>query len=206
MKGINKYNKYKITNIKKFIKINNTNIYKYLTSSDILYINNKIKLYLNSIIFNLIDIIKLYNDNWLIKNKNILLINYKNIIFSININNLDDIILYNKYKKITNFLLNNIIKNKTSLKYSNDIIIRNKYTTSNYNVIIKKNLFNKIFSIFYNIKNFKLTKLIDENLNFGNVFYYYKYNIYIKFWSTYSDWYLNYRQEAAIRKIKLLLI
>ena len=46
MKGINKYNKYKITNIKKFIKINNTNIYKYLTSSDILYINNKINLYL----------------------------------------------------------------------------------------------------------------------------------------------------------------
>ena len=111
-----KYNK------NKYIKINIKNIYNYLTIRNIAYINKKITYYGNieslyiCIDFNFLDAIKISNQSWLIKDKNILIIEYYydhykydcNLFIYININNIDDIKIYkyenNYYKSYTNIL------------------------------------------------------------------------------------------------------
>ena len=94
---------------KKIKKINN--IYKYLSKNDINIIQNNIDNSMIRLNFKLYDIL-LNGDNYLIKSKNILLLVYKNIflhIFSINIKDLNDIIVYIKYNNYN--LKNNIIVN-----------------------------------------------------------------------------------------------
>jgi len=76
---LNNFNKYINFNIfnknkNKYIKINTKNIYNYLTSDNILYINNKInsKNIYPEIYTNLLYSIKISIKSWLIKDKNIL--------------------------------------------------------------------------------------------------------------------------------------
>ena len=91
---------------KKIKKINN--IYKYLSKNDINIIQNNIDNSMIRLNFKLYDIL-LNGDNYLIKSKNILLLYNKLYIFSINIKDLNDIIVYIKYNNYN--LKNNIIVN-----------------------------------------------------------------------------------------------
>ena len=122
---------------KKIKKINN--IYKYLSQNDINIIQNKID---NSMIikFN----IKLYDIllngyNYLIKSKNILLLLYKKknklYIFSINIKDLNDIIVYIKYNTYNlknNILVNYNINSKIKICVCNNFFNINRFSAHHF--------------------------------------------------------------------------
>ena len=184
--------------MEKYIKINTKNIYNYLTIDDIIYINKKFE-YRQ---INLINAIKNNIGSWLIKDKNILLINLKDtidklLIIIININNLDNIKIHHNYY-INSFvcLLNNIRVDYYNKRINIVYFSKNKVCekTLNGNVIIKNDLhiYYKNF-IKHKINVYYRNHFIDYN------FYYQKYKIYIKYYTEFK-FYINATPEIIYRK------
>ena len=183
---------------KKIKKINN--IYKYLSKNDINIIQNNID---NSmIIYN----IKLYDillngDNYLIKSKNILLLYNKLYIFSINIKDLNDIIVYiknNTYNLKNNIIVNYYLYYKSieyialnkSIEYNNRLnchVVSHKINIGTYiykfykkyincKIKFKTRYYNNIYIIhdlYYKNYNIYILKKLYKNLNMFKVFNYY---------------------------------
>jgi len=195
---------------KKIKKINN--IYKYLSKNDINIIQNNID---NSVIrlnFKLYDIL-LNGDNYLIKSKNILLLVYKNIflhIFSINIKDLNDIIVYIKYNNYN--LKNNIIVNYNIDSKSIKYIAPNKsieyFNRLNYYIItLKINIGTYTYSFFkYYINcNVKYKTRYYNDIYIIHNLYYKNYNIYIfkKFYKNFNkcknfNYYLSFSNKLLL--------
>jgi len=200
--------------MEKYVSINTRNIFNYLTNINIIYIYNKIRL-------NLIHSINICKKCWLIKSKNVLIIIFdknedNNICIFININNLNDIKIYKyeNYIYMYKSILNNIISvyNNSYLRiyYPNRKYVYNDYYI-NYTKIPKKNKFNnRLYYITYKMKNNIKNKIKIENeyKNIENLFYYHNsvVLIYIKIRKPEGLYSLYFRQNNAIRKIKLILI
>jgi len=215
LKYIYKYIKYKINNRikydrKKYVKINHKNIYNYLNKSNIKYINDKFFVYRMDLIY----IIKQsLHCCWLIKDKNVLIINFKNNIslaytyLIININNLDDIKIYNHDNIST--ITYKCLLNDTRIQYYFDneficnITYYKKNVYKNRKLIPKKNSLNNKYYIM--LKKGKILKMYEKNMHYGNLLYYKNYNIYIKFYVFSDVWFYN-ALFGPIRKIKLLFI
>jgi len=227
-----KYIKKNNYNKQKYIKINTKNIYNYITDNNIKYINDKINSYGNIIYydtlidFSLLDSLKINKQTFIIKDKNLLIIehcsifiDYYNFFIFININNLDDIKIYkynNKYIISYSNLLNNIyvryINSFSLTVYNNTTKIKfiKKNTETNLNIItgIRKNRLNnknyKNQEFIFHYKNFKINKIEDIYPYNSYIFYYINYKIYINYKA--PSYVRRYYTNLSIRKIKFLLI
>ena len=229
-----KYIKNKYNNTK-YIKINTENIYNYLTYGNMDYISKKICYYIKInnkyTYFSLLDFIKISKQSWLIKDKNVLIIQYYyqqidyenqhadyNLFLFINIKNLDDIKIYkyenNCYKVYINILNNIFVKYINSFNFSvykyteiKNIEKPNK-TNLNYLKKIKKtrlnNKNNENKELIFHYKNLKINKIRDLYHNYSYIFNYINYKIYIKF--SLLEQRLYYYRNLRLGKIQLLLI
>ena len=132
-----------------YIKINENNIFNYLTNNDIITIQQNIDQQI--LYFNFMDFVLKSTNIYLIISKNLLYIYYNKIVVIINIKNINDIIIYNNNNKTYYNFENDIIVNYASeieskyIKYKNKnikhFILDNCYSITN---IINNNTFYKL--------------------------------------------------------------
>jgi len=192
-------------NRRKYIKINNKNIYNYLTEEQIMYFDKKYIYFLN-------DLNILINDSifsWLIIDKNILVIilgvpsPILYIIIYINNNNTIKFKVYYYNNIVCYYFNNNMIrydKNTNSRTYYHNgcqILTHGLYYKKIYNKKIK-------YDIIYNYHKSYIKKMIYhyKTYLFINIFNYINFNIYIKFKINN----INFNLINIIKKIKLILI
>jgi len=201
------------------LKINLENIYNYLTNENIIFINNVIyKIYYNY------DLLYILNKNkYFLYNlkKNYIIINNYNPVVIINLNNINDIIIYYDRQSLNQIL-------KKQIYYNNDDIYigyykNQKYIIDNSKKTQKKIYLNNINKIKINIykENYYYNYTINKNIitkkirinhiyysNLGiDIMYIYTYNckIYIKQINSYLKLY-NYIIEYDIYHIFNLII
>ena len=192
-------------NRRKYIKINNKNIYNYLTEEQIMYFDKKYIYFLN-------DLNILINDSifsWLIIDKNILVIilgapnPILYIIIYINNNNTIKFKVY-YYNNIVCYYFNN-----NMIRYDKNTNTRTHYHNGHQIIthgLYYKKIYNKIkYDIIYNNHKSYIKKIIYyyKTFLFINIFNYINFNIYIKYK---INNYINFNLINIIKKIKLILI